>query len=192
MSGGTPWPWGPIALSRSRSRPRLWSRWSPRSSRRKKAARRKAADPMMPVKHDSLREGARLGFIVATSIWIWLAVVDAVVGQPFRTFTVLGGIALFTAMHYLLNVAYGVLVVSGIHGAVREPSLVMAVAFGFPIVEFVFALVTVLISNLGLGELAWVRIFGGSLIGTAIAIAILARRHPLAAELRQAEEEDNG
>ena len=143
-------------------------------------------------KHNSLREGARLGLVVATGIWAWLAVVDAVVGEPFRTFRVLGGIAPFTAMHYLLNVTYGVLLVSGIHGAVREPSLVMAVAFGFPIVEFVFALVTVLLSNMGLGELAWVRIFGGSLIGTAIAIAILARRHPLAAELRQAEEEDNG
>ena len=143
-------------------------------------------------KHNSLREGVRLGLIVATSIWVWLAVVDAAVGEPFRTFTVLGGIALFTVMHYLLNVAYGVLIVSGIHGAVREPSLVMTVAFGFPIVEFVFALVTVLLSNMGLGELAWVRIFGGSLIGTAIAIVILARRHPLAAELRQAEEEDNG
>ena len=142
-------------------------------------------------KHNSLREGVRLGLVVATSIWVWLAVVDAAVGEPFRTFTVLGGIALFTVMHYLLNVAYGVLIVSGIHGAVREPSLVMTVAFGFPIVEFVFALVTVLLSNMGLGELAWVRIFGGSLIGTAIPIVILARRHPLAAELRQAEEEDN-
>ena len=69
-------------------------------------------------KHDSLREGARLGLVVATSIWIWLAVVDAVAGEPFRT-------------------------------------------------------------------------FGGSLIGTAIAIVILARRHTLAAELRQAEEEEN-
>ena len=142
-------------------------------------------------KHDSLREGAKLGLIVATSIWVWLVVIDAAVGEPFRTFTVLGGVALFTAMHYLFNLAYGVLLMSGIHGAAREPRLVIALAFGFPIVEFVFALVTVLLSHLGLGELAWVRIFGGSLIGTAIAIVILARRHPLAAELRQAEEEDN-
>jgi hypothetical protein len=142
-------------------------------------------------KHNSLREGARLGLVVATSIWVWLAVVDAIAGEPFRTFTVLGGIGLFTAMHYLLNLAYGVLLVSGIHGAAREPRLVIAVAFGFPVVEFVFALVTVLLSHLGLGELAWVRIFGGSLIGTIIAIVILARRHPLAAELRQAEEEDS-
>src|SRR5438093_13735561 len=131
-------------------------------------------------KHDSLREGARLGLVVATGSWVGLAVVDAVVGEPFRTFTVLGGVALFTAMHYLLNVAYGALIVAAIHGAAREPSLVIAVAFGFPIVEFVFALVTVLLSHLGLGELAWVRIFGGSLIGTAIASVILARWHPLA------------
>jgi len=150
-----------------------------------------AATVTLSGKHDSLPEGARLGLVVGTTIWAWLAVVDAVAGEPFRTFAVLGGIALFTTTHYLLNVTYGVLLVSGIHGAVREPSLVMAVAFGFPIVEFVFALVTVLLSNMGLGELAWVRIFGGSLIGTAIAIVILARRHPLAAELRQAEEEDN-
>ena len=142
-------------------------------------------------KHNSLREGARLGLVVATSIWVWLAAVDAVAGQPFRTFTVLGGIALFTTMHYVLNLAYGVIIVSAIHGAQREPSLVMAVAFGFPIVEFWFALVTVLVSHLGLGELAWVRIFSGSLLGMAITIVILARRHPLVAELRQAEEEDN-
>ena len=150
-----------------------------------------AATVPLSGKHDSLREGARLGLVVATSIWVWVAVIDAAVGEPFRTFTVLGGVALFTVMHYLLNLAYGVLLVAAIHGAAREPSLVIAVAFGFPIVEFVFALVTVLLSHLGLGELAWVRIFGGSLIGTAIAIVILARRHPLAAELRQAEDEDN-
>src|SRR5690348_17698913 len=101
-------------------------------------------------KHNSLREGARLGLVVATSIWVWLAVVDAVAGEPFRTFNVLGGIALFTAMHYLLNLAYGMVIFSAIHGAAREPSLVMTVAFGFPIVEFWFALVTVLLSHLGL------------------------------------------
>lgn len=150
-----------------------------------------AATVTLSGKHDSLREGAKLGLVVATSIWVWVALIDAAVGEPFRTFMVLGGVALFTVMHYLLNLAYGVLLVAAIHGAGREPSLVIAVAFGFPIVEFVFALVTVLLSHLGLGELAWVRIFGGSLIGTAIAIVILARRHPLAAELRRAEEEDN-
>lgn len=143
-------------------------------------------------KHDSLREGVFLGLVVATSTWAWLAVVDAVAREPFRTFTVLGGIVVFTTMHYLLNLAYGLVIVSAVHGATREPSLAIAVTFGFVIVEFTFAMVTVLLSHLGLGELAWVRIFGGSLIGVMIAIVILARRHPLAAELRQAEEEEKG
>ena len=145
----------------------------------------------MPVKHDSLREGARLGFIVATSIWIWLAVVDAVVGQPFRTFTVLGGIGLFTILHYLFNLTYGVVIVSAVHGAVREPSLVIGMAFGFLIIEFAFVMVTVLLSHMGLGDLAWARILGGNLIGVAIAFVILSRRHRLRDELRQAQEEEN-
>ena len=145
----------------------------------------------MPVRHDSLREGARLGFIVATSIWIWLAVVDAVVGQPFRTFTVLGGIGLFTILHYLFNLTYGVVIVSAVHGAAREPSLVIGMAFGFLIIEFAFVMVTVLLSHMGLGDLAWARILGGNLIGVAIAFVILSRRHRLRDELRQAQEEEN-
>src|SRR2546422_211158 len=71
----------------------------------------------MARKHDSLREGAWLGVVVATSIWVWLAVVDAAVGQPFRTFTVLGGLALFTILHYLFNAVYGIVIVSLVHGA---------------------------------------------------------------------------
>jgi hypothetical protein len=139
--------------------------------------------------HDSLREGAALGLVVATATWVWLAVVDAVAGEPFRTFTVLGGIVLFTAMHYLLNLAYAMAIVSGIHGAVRAPSLFLAVGFGFLMIEVAIAFVTILLSNVGLGQLAWVRIFGGSLLGAAITIVILARRHPLVALLRRAEEE---
>lgn len=142
----------------------------------------------LPGKHASLREGTSLGLVVATATWVWVALVDAIAGQSFRTFTVLGGIASFTVIHYLLNVAYGVAIVSLIHGAVRQPSLLFAVGFGFLMIEFAFAMVTVMLSHV-LGELAWVRIFVGSLIGAAIAVVILSRRHPLAAQLRQAEEE---
>src|SRR5689334_19346720 len=77
--------------------------------------------------HDSLREGTVLGIVVASGIWTWLAVVDAIAGQPFHTFTMLGGVTAFTIVHYLLNIAYGIAVVSAIHGAVREPSLAIAV-----------------------------------------------------------------
>lgn len=137
------------------------------------------------------REGVWLGLLVATGIWLWLAIVDAVAGEPLRTFTVLGGVVPFTVLHYLLNLVYGVVIVSAIHGAKREPSLVIAVVFGFLIIEFAFAMLTVLLSHLGLGALAWVRVVGGNVFGAAIAFVLLSRRHPLAEELREAEAEEN-
>jgi hypothetical protein len=137
--------------------------------------------------HDSLREGTTLGIIVATAIWVWLVVVDAVAGQPFQTFAALGGITVFTVVHYLLNIVYGVVVVSAVHGAAREPSVALALVFGLVTFEIALAMVTVLLSHLGLGELAWVRIFGGSLVGVAVALFVLSRRHPLASQLRHAD-----
>ena len=139
--------------------------------------------------HDPLREGVMLGVTVAVGTWVWIAAVDAITGQPFHAFSVLGGLGLFTVMHFLLNVVYGVAIVSAIHGAARAPSLIIALVFGFVVLEIAFAMITVLLSNLGLGDLAWVRIFGGSLIGAAIALAMLSRKHPLLAQLRQAEQE---
>jgi hypothetical protein len=138
--------------------------------------------------HSSLREGATLGLVVATSTWAWLGLVDAVAGEPFRTFTALGGVAFFTVLHYLLNVAYGLAMVSLVHGAARQPTLIIAAAFGGLMVQIAFTFLTVVLSQL-LGGLAWVRIFGGSLIGATIAFVVLSRGHPLAAQLRRAEEE---
>jgi hypothetical protein len=144
----------------------------------------------MPQAHQSIREGATLGLLVATTIWLWLAIVDALVGRPFQTFTVLGGVFPFTAFHYLLNVAYGIAVVSVIHRAEQEPSLVIGVAFGFLVLEFAFVMLTLLLSHLGLGALAWLRILGGNVIGAAIGWSILFRTHPLREELREAEEQE--
>jgi hypothetical protein len=140
-------------------------------------------------RHDTRREGVALGLVVATTIWIWLALVDALAGEPFHTFTTLGGITVFTVAHYSLNVMYALVIVGAIHGAVRQPNLVIALAFGFVMVQFVFAMLTAVLSNLGLGELAWIRIFGGSLLGGAVTFVILSRKHPLRAQLRRAEEE---
>jgi hypothetical protein len=136
--------------------------------------------------HDTVREGATLGVLVATTTWLWVAGVDAFAGEPFRTFTLLGGIVIFTMIHYILNLVYGIVIVAVIHGTEREPTLMMAAVFGILMLEFAFALLAVVLSNLGLGELAWVRIFIGSVIGAGTAIAFLARSHPLAAQVRRA------
>ena len=146
--------------------------------------------PSSDSRHDSLREGARLGLIVATSVWVWVALVDLIVGEPFHTFAVLGGIVVFTLLHYLLHVAYGVAIVSGLHGVAREPRLAIAVAFGFVIIEIALALITVLLSQMGLGSLAWVRIFGGNVIGIAVAYGLLSRGHALKEALRKAERQE--
>jgi hypothetical protein len=139
--------------------------------------------------HNSLREGTALGLVVATCIWVWLATVDAIAGQPFLTFRVLGGIVAFTAMHYVLCVTYGVVIMSGIHGAAHSPSTIFAVGFGFLMIEFAFAFITAVLSSGRLGELAWVRVFGGNVLGAAILVGIVTRRHPLVALLRRAERE---
>ena len=145
-------------------------------------------DVVLVGEHDTRREGLALGLIVATAIWVWLALVDAIAGEPFHTFTVLGGVLAFTVAHYLLNVGYALIIVRAVHGAARQPSLIIALAFGLVMVQFVFAMLSALLSP-ALGELAWMRIFGGSVLGGALTLVILSRRHPLRAQLRRAEEE---
>lgn len=139
--------------------------------------------------HETSREGVILGLITATATWVWVALIDAVAGEPFFTASMLGGLVAFTLGHYLLNVLYGVVIVSTIRNSARAPSLIIAAVFGFITMEMGFAMVTILLSNLGLGELAWLRIFGGSVLGAVIAFAILAKRYPLAQRLHEAEEE---
>lgn len=54
--------------------------------------------------HDTRRDGLRLGLIVGTATWLWVALIDVGASRPLHGFTALGGIVAFTAVHYLLNV----------------------------------------------------------------------------------------
>lgn len=137
-----------------------------------------------PRSHSSRREGILLGALVGTAIWAWIAIVDAVAGEPFRTFVVLGGVARFTVLHYVLCLVYGVVAVTVVHAAAREPSLVVGAAFVFFLIEFAFAMLAAVLSHVGLGGLAWVRIVGGNLVGAILTIVLLWRRHPLRQEYR--------
>jgi hypothetical protein len=139
--------------------------------------------------HDTFREGARIGLVVGASTWLWVALVDLIVHQPFHTFEVRGGVPAFTVVHLLLTIVYGVAVVSVVHGAVRLPSLIYGLGFGLLFLEIAFAFLTVMLSSTSLGDLAWVRIFVGSMIGASIALTLVSRRHPLTLMLRLADEE---
>ncbi len=139
---------------------------------------------MSPRPHSSLREGVLLGAVVGTGIWVWIALVDAVVGEPFHTFSALGGTVRFTTLHYLLCLTYGVAAVSVVHAAARQASLIVGAAFAFFLLEFGFVMVSAILSQTGLGNLAWARILGGNIVGATLTILILWRRHPLAQEFR--------
>lgn len=136
-----------------------------------------------------MREGALLGLTAAAGIWLWIAAIDLIAGEPFRVFDVLGGVVVFTVVHVLLNVIYGVALTSVVHRAQEAPSVIIGLMFVFIIIEIAFAMVTIFLANLALGELAWLRIFGGSVVGAAIAFGMLYRKHPLALQLHRAEAE---
>ena len=135
-------------------------------------------------RHSALREGVILGAVVGTGIWVWIALVDAIVGEPFRTFFVLGGVVRFTTLHYVLCLAYGVVAVSVAHAAQREATLIVGAAFAFFLLELGFVMVSAILSHVGLGGLAWARILGGNVVGVALTFLILWRRHPLVQEFR--------
>jgi hypothetical protein len=101
----------------------------------------------------------------------------------------LGGVLAFTVAHYLLNITYGVVLLSAVHGAERAPSLIFALIFGGLILEGGFAMVTSIIAESFVGGVAWAGIIGGNLLGTALAITLLSRTHPLVQYLRRAEDE---
>lgn len=139
--------------------------------------------------HNTRNEGIRLGLIVGTITWIWVALIDAMAGRPWHTFSMLGGVLAFTVVHYLLNVTYGMVLLSAVHSAERAPSLMFALMFGVLTLEGAFAMFTNILVETSVGSVAWAGIVGGSLIGTAVAFTLLSRTHPLLQYLRRAEEE---
>lgn len=139
--------------------------------------------------HSTRNEGVRLGLIVGTVTWLWVALIDAMAGRPWHTFSMMGGVLAFSVVHYLLNVTYGMVLVSAVHGAERAPSLILAMIFGVLMLEGAFAMFTNVVVESSVGRVAWVGIVGGSLIGTMVAIALISRTHPLVHYLRRAEDE---
>jgi len=92
-------------------------------------------------------------------------------------------------VHYLLSLVYGTVLVFAVHAAERAPSVIFAMIFGGIILQDAFLMFTIILATSSVGSVAWAGIAGGSLIGAAVAVALLARRHPLARYFRRAEEE---
>jgi hypothetical protein len=134
-------------------------------------------------------EGTVLGLLVAAAIWLWLALVDALLGTPFHTVEALGGVAVFTVAHVALCLLYGKIVAGLMHAAERAPSVIMAMVFGAVLFQTACAMGTVVLAHLALPDLAWVRLFGGSVVGSIVTVAWLHEAHPLGEVLHASEAE---
>lgn len=129
--------------------------------------------------HSTVREGVRLGLIVGVATWLWIAGFDFAAGTPFYTMQFLGGVVTFTLIHFMLCLVYGVAIISAVHGSGREPTVMFALIFSAILFEAGFAGLTALIANMGLGQLAWSRIFFGNVMAAGLTYSVIAFNHPM-------------
>ena len=151
--------------------------------------------------HPVFRDGVIAGVIGATAIAVWFFVVDLVTSLPFFTpmtlgravFSLLGivpetaspivHVLAYTAFHYAVFVALGIVAASVLRLAGHEPSVLFGFAIIFVSFEIGFyAFVAVLSQVIPLGELAWWQVLVGNLITAAAMGFFLLRRHPVLRE----------
>jgi hypothetical protein len=147
-----------------------------------------AAAADKPATRAASGSGIVLGAQMAAISWIWLALMDAALGHPFRTFAFFGGIVAFTVGHFLLNAVFGVAVMSFVRGATRAPSLVIGLIFVFIIFEVAFGMLMIMISEHTGGATA-LMLAAGNAISCAAALVMLERRYHLRDTLHRAEAE---
>jgi putative oxidoreductase len=151
--------------------------------------------------HPVFRDGVIAGLIGATAIAVWFFVVDLVASQPFFTPTTLGRavfsvlgtvpetespivhVLAYTAFHYAVFIALGIVAASVVRLAGDEPSGLFGFAILFVSFEVGFyAFVAVLSQVTPLSQLAWWQVMIGNLIAAAAMGFFLLRRHPVLRE----------
>jgi hypothetical protein len=157
--------------------------------------------------HNFLREGVITGFIGATAIAVWFAVVDAVARHPFHTpdflgqglISVLGTpsmpdtvfihVAAYTVFHYAAFVLVGVVLTVIVHQADRTPGILAGLVVALVIMTLGSYMIAAAFSHTALGRLAWPVIFVANLLAAGLMLGYLWRSHPkLERQLKQALE----
>jgi cytochrome c oxidase subunit IV len=132
-----------------------------------------------PEKHDTMREGIRLGLTIGVITWVWLAAFDFVSGEPFQTVQYLGGFAKFTLIHFALCLGYGLTIIGAVHASMKEPTLMFAIIFCTILFQAAFVMLSALLANVGLGRPAWGKFLLGNVIAAGVTYALISRRHPM-------------
>jgi len=135
-----------------------------------------------------LREGVIAGVLGAAVVAVWFFGIDAVQGEPLRTPTLLGqvflhqsaptaAVTLYTLVHGLSFVAFGVVGALLMAGAERQPMLIFALVILFTAFEIFFFGLVVIAGRSVLDELAAWTIFVGNVLAAAVMLAWYFKGH---------------
>ncbi len=150
-----------------------------------------------------LREGVVAGIIGAAVVAIWFFAIDAIQGEPLRTPKLLGGamlrapdplggVLVYTVLHGLAFIAFGIVGALLIAGAERQPLLIFALIILFTAFEILFFGAIVIMASWILDELAGWTIFVGNILAAAAMLAYYFSGHrTLAGRLAHAWAEED-
>jgi hypothetical protein len=161
------------------------------------ASARSSVRPIGPA-HSTIREGVVAGGLGALAVALWFLLVDGIAGRALHTPALLGAMvlrtpdpmaaaegpnrlilaALYTPIHFILFVLFGVLVVFLMHRAKKQPSLLMLALILFAVFEGGFTGGVAMLEQTALGDLAWYQVAIGNLIAVIVMGWYVWRRHP--------------
>jgi hypothetical protein len=135
-----------------------------------------------------LREGVTAGILGAAAVAVWFLAVDWIHGEPLRTPIVLGtnllrqpspesAVFLYTVVHVVAFVVFGIVAAFLLAGAEREPMLVFLVVILFTAFEVAFFGWIVIVARWVLDELAGWTIFAGNLLAAVAMLAYFFKGH---------------
>lgn len=162
--------------------------------------------------HSTIREGVIAGALGALAVALWFLLVDGIAGRALHTPAVLGAIVLhapdpiaasegpnrlllaafYTPVHFILFALFGVLVMLLMHGARKQPSLLMLALLLFAVFEGGFTGLVAILAYTALGDLAWYQVAVGNLIAVVVMGWYVWRRHPAIPALWRHRGDDNG
>ncbi len=145
--------------------------------------------------HSLAREATDSGFLGAVAVFFWFLVVDTVAGEPFRTPNLLGqalvygdplarpgldfiAIVAYSGLHLLAFTLLGFVIVSLVHLAIRQPTLLFALFLAFVMFEVLFGgFAYMLVLAIDAGTLTWWSLVVGNLVAIVVMGAHLRRSH---------------
>lgn len=151
----------------------------------------------MAERHNSIREGVLAGFIGATAIVIWFAIIDIASGMPFHTPSILGAglisvlgkppmmpdtvmfhVFIYTVFHYLAFFLVGIIIIKIVHQSARTPAILAGFLILFVAFELGAVMLTSLFSESRLGGMAWYQIFIANLLAAGGMFWYMWKSHP--------------